>query len=240
MNSFLSHYTLLIVEDDIACNKQLMGILQSRCLEIYSAKTVTEGLKLFEEKDPDIIISSSYFNELNGAQMDDMLQKIGAQKPIIVINTLDQHEALIKAITLGVKNYLFKPINHLEVINILERIAEQLHIKDEHSKTNALLGQYKKAVDLSCIVTKTNSNGIITYANEQFIEISGYTQKELIGKSHKIVRHPDMPSSIFRDLWQTLQAKKVWQGVIKNRAKNGSAYIVSATIMPILQNEKVI
>jgi len=100
--------------------------------------------------------------------------------------------------------------------------------------TNTLLGQYKKAVDSSAIVSKTTKDGIITYVNDEFIKISQYSQEELIGQSHNIVRHSDMPNSLFEDLWKTINAKKIWKGVIKNRAKDGSSYYVASTIVPIL------
>jgi len=237
MNSFLKHFTLLIVEDDIVCNKQLMDILQDKCLHIFSAQSSRDGLKLFEDKNPDIILTSNSFSDLNGLQMSELLQKVGVEKPIVVTSTLDEHDALINAISLGVKNYLFKPINSVEVLHVLQSIAEQLYIKKQYKEANALLAQYKNAVDCSSIVTKTDKKGIIVYVNQQFIDISGYDRSELIGKSHKIVRHPDSPASTFEDLWKTIRSKKVWKGVIKNRAKDGSSYTVSVTIMPIL-NEK--
>lgn len=97
-----------------------------------------------------------------------------------------------------------------------------------------MLQEYKMAIDESSIVSKTDLKGIITYVNDAFVEISGYTQKELIGKPHSIVRHPDMPASTFQNLWHTIQNKRVWKGVIKNRKKNGEAYYVKSTIVPIV------
>ena len=97
--------------------------------------------------------------------------------------------------------------------------------------------QYKKAVDISTIVTKTNAHGVITYANDEFIKISGYSSDELIGKPHNIVSHPDTSKVIFKDLWNTIKAKKVWKGIIKNRAKDNSSYTVIATIMPIVDED---
>ncbi len=72
--------------------------------------------------------------------------------------------------------------------------------------------------------------------NNKFIEISGYSQEELIGKSHNIVRDPEMPSSIFKELWQTIKSKNVWRGVVTNLRKDGTKYTVSASIFPILDS----
>ena len=84
------------------------------------------------------------------------------------------------------------------------------------SDTSNLLAEYKRAVDLSNIVSKTNSKGVITYVNDRFCEISGYTRDELIGKPHNIIRHPDMPRSAFKDLWDSIKSKKSWNGVVTN------------------------
>ncbi len=112
-----------------------------------------------------------------------------------------------------------------------------LHVKQNILKNIKLLKEYKNAVDRSSIVSKTDKSGKITYANDGFCKISGYTQEELIGKAHNIVRHPDMPKSAFKEMWKTILAKKPWSGVVKNRTKDGGNYIVEVTINPIL-NEK--
>jgi PAS domain S-box-containing protein/diguanylate cyclase (GGDEF)-like protein len=103
-------------------------------------------------------------------------------------------------------------------------------------ETNNLSEQYKKAVDLSSIVSKTDIHGKITYVNKNFSDISGYTPKELIGKSHNIISHPQTPKETFRELWETISSKNIWRGIVKNRAKDGSTYIVSSLIMPIMDN----
>ncbi len=88
-------------------------------------------------------------------------------------------------------------------------------------------------------VTKTDVKGTITYANDSFVEISGYSREELIGKGHNIVRHPDMPKWAFADLWATIQSGHPWRGMVKNRAKNGDYYWVRATVSPIISNQKI-
>jgi aerotaxis receptor len=82
------------------------------------------------------------------------------------------------------------------------------------------------------IVSETDEKGVIIYANSDFCKIAGYTKDELIGKNHNIVRHPDMPRSAFKDLWETIKSGKVWNGVVKNSTKDGGFYWVYATIYP--------
>lgn len=96
-----------------------------------------------------------------------------------------------------------------------------------------LLHQHKRAIDVSAIVSKTDAHGNITYVNDMFCEVSGYSHNELLGENHNIVNHPGMPKEVFADLWRTIRSGNVWQGVILNRRKDGSNYYVSSTISPI-------
>ena len=78
--------------------------------------------------------------------------------------------------------------------------------------------------DDTLIVSRTDLKGQITYINKDFLDISGFTEDELIGKAHNIVRHPDMPAEAFADFWTTLKAGRPWTGYVKNRCKNGDFY----------------
>ena len=93
--------------------------------------------------------------------------------------------------------------------------------------------------DLS-IISRTDAKGKITYVNQDFIDASGFTEQELLGKPHNIVRHPDMPAEAFADLWDTLKTGTSWTGVVKNRRKNGDHYWVLANATPIWENGQVI
>lgn len=104
---------------------------------------------------------------------------------------------------------------------------------DNYSQNFLLLNEHKRAIDASSIVSKTDVKGRITYINENFCKISGFTSRELLGNNHNIVRHPSVPNEFFSDLWKTLKQGKVWRGVIKNMKKTGDTYYVDSTITPI-------
>lgn len=127
-------------------------------------------------------------------------------------------------------NYLLMGDEPVSLESILMEVLEGWN--DIH-----VLKQYWRAVDHAMLVSKTDIDGVITDANETFSHISGYEKDELIGHPHNIIRHPDMPALLFKQMWETILAKKPWQGILKNRAKNGNAYWVDATIYPILNRK---
>jgi aerotaxis receptor len=98
----------------------------------------------------------------------------------------------------------------------------------------------QEVVDGAFIVSTTDPQGIITSANDEFIRISGYSTEELIGQPHNIIRHPDVPPVIFEDLWSTIKAGKTWQGLVKNRCKNGDFYWVDTNVTPIVEGEAIV
>lgn len=96
--------------------------------------------------------------------------------------------------------------------------------------------EVKLSID-TMIVSEADSRGNIIFANGDFCKIAGYTMEELHGQPHNIVRHKDMPKAVFKDLWETLKSGKTWNGLVKNRTKNGGFYWVKATAYPS-KNEK--
>jgi PAS domain S-box-containing protein len=104
-----------------------------------------------------------------------------------------------------------------------------------------MFNQYQEAIEKSNIISKTDVDGIITFVNDEFCSISGYTKEELVGQNHNIVRHPDVKSSTFKLLWKTIKSKKTYKATVKNRAKDGSTFYVNTTVTPILdENENIV
>ncbi|MEI4551450.1 methyl-accepting chemotaxis protein [Pseudoalteromonas spongiae] len=107
-------------------------------------------------------------------------------------------------------------------------------------KNQTLTGSEVKLKSSQRIVSTTDLKGRITYANQDFIDISGYQSEELIGHGHNIVRHPAMPSLAFKDLWSTIKQGKPWMGIVDNRCKNGDNYWVDAYITAVMEGQKIV
>ena len=95
---------------------------------------------------------------------------------------------------------------------------------------------YQEAIENSNIVSKTDIDGYITFVNDEFCRISGFTSDELIGKNHNIVRHPDTPKKNFEKLWNTILNKKSYKSTVKNLTKDGKTVYLNTTITPILDD----
>ncbi|QCK14762.1 PAS domain-containing protein [Mangrovivirga cuniculi] len=124
---------------------------------------------------------------------------------------------------------------HLEELEAQKEEMELYMKKTEELKQDLQIRQ--NVLDVSTILSESDPFGTITYANDKLVQVSKYSREELIGSPHNIFRHPDMPSKVFKKLWDTIQKGDTFRGIIKNRAKDGSVYWVDAIISPELNNE---
>ncbi len=152
-----------------------------------------------------------------------------------ILNNIAIHEFLTKeSDSINATQSILNELNSIFDVNFTDTL------KSYYDALSSLLSQYKKAVDVSNIVSKTDAKGIITYVNDEFCRISGYDRDELLGNPHNMVRHSDMPQAAFENLWSTIKKGDVWKGVVQNRVKNGESYFVNATIVPIFNQDQEI
>ena len=126
-------------------------------------------------------------------------------------------------------SFIQKPALDQEYLALMSEIAafRIQKIRQEEESLSLL-----NIINSHVITSSTNKHGVITSASDAFVEISGYSREELIGKQHNILRHPDMSSKVFKDLWTNIKSGNKWQGEVKNLAKDGSYYWVDVTITP--------
>jgi len=117
---------------------------------------------------------------------------------------------------------------------------ETLQFHDGTSRKVFVVDEEVPYPDGRLIVSRTDLEGNITHCNASFVEMSGYSEAELIGAPHYILRHPDMPAAAFRDLWETVRAGRKWHGYVRNLRKDGRYYWVFATVIPNVRNGQVV
>jgi PAS domain S-box-containing protein len=228
--------TILTIDDSTFLQNQIKRFLQVRNYEVVSAHTAAEGYEKASKGEINAIILDFELPDSNGLEL---LRKMKQNPdlrhiPVIMLSTTNKPETVRDSLKNGAVDFLVKPFN---VEELTLKVDLAVLANRQHKAIlceQKLLSEYKDVVDRSTIVSKTDPKGIITYVNDKFVEISGYSQEELIGKPHNIVRHPDMPKSTFKDMWSTIQAKKPWSGKVKNRKKDGGYYWVNTVINPIV------
>jgi len=231
----LSKLSLLYVEDETSVREATAHIFQRLFNEVRTAINGIDGIEKYKKKKPDMIITDLRMKEMDGLEMISIIRKTDPEIPILVVSANDESSYFIKSIELDVNGYIMKPFR-LEELNIaLTRVVEVMELRRQLECKNKLMKDYQEITDLSGIVSKANPDGTITYVNDAFCQVTGYTREELIGKNHNIVSHPDTPITLFEEMWETiLKSKKLFQSLMKNKDKNGNVYYSQTSIMPIL------
>ncbi|RXJ99098.1 regulator [Arcobacter sp. CECT 8986] len=233
--SYLKQINLLYVEDDLSAMEEVSYFLQSKVRNLYTAKNGKQALEVFNENEIDIIITDVQMPVMTGLELANEVKKISPQTPIIITTAFNDTKYLFEAINLGISNYITKPINLKILIENLFSVSKNVILERENKEMFNTLSQYKDIVDERSIISKTNPNGIITYVNEPFLKISGYSREEIIGKPHSLVRHPDVDTTYYSEIWHVIKdEKKLWQGEFKNYSKDGYTYYLDTIVKPIL------
>jgi PAS domain S-box-containing protein len=126
------------------------------------------------------------------------------------------------------------PDKSVHALVLVDDITQEMKSQQTILAQKQLLAAERDALNKAAIVAETDLKGVITYVNDKFVDISGFSAKELLGKTHRIVNSGHHPKQFWADMWKTISAGKVWQGLVKNRRKDGSFYWVDAVIAPVL------
>lgn len=236
---------ILYVEDETLIRENTKLLLETIFSNVKTASNGIEGLKLYENELFDIVITDILMPEMNGVAMVKQIKELNPQQSIIITSACEESSYLLELINLGVAQFLLKPIQTENMVRIVHEVVKNIYnqrkvneftarLKQDLLHQTTLLEQYKEIVDISTIVIKTDLQGNIIYANDAFCISSGYSLDEILSQGHRLLRHPDMPTEFYENLWRTILNKQTWAGTIKNLKKDGKSYITDTTIKPIL------
>jgi len=216
---------LYLLDRDIESSNITLN-LENFFHNIITIDSYQDAIEIFQHHKIEFIITHS--PDINAIKFIKKIRAINSDIPLIVIASSTDIQALEELVVLNIQGYLTHPLK----LDILSNLIEKNIKKIEKLR---LLEQYQDIVDRSSIISKTNLKGIITYVNDEFCKVSGYSREELVGQNHNIVRAKDVPKSVFENLWITIRDKKeTWYGTIKNRTKYGELYYVNASVRPII------
>lgn len=229
---FCKTLTVLYVSNDL--DSEVSDYFEEIFDRLIHCTNTKEALEKFNTNKIFLLITDIELPKIDAFSLIKETKKINPELISIIYTQNDEKINFMNAITCGVNGYLLKPLDKVEFLNILSKFVEIEKIKEDKK---ILKKQYDAMVDESTIVSKTDRHGIITYVNDNFCKTSEYSREELIGKSHNIVRHPDNPKELFKDLWNTIRVKKEpWHGVFKNLSKSGKPYFIKTMIKPMFDS----
>lgn len=233
---------ILIVDDEPVNISIVAGILGDE----YDLLVCTNGLKALEivasVSKPDLILLDIMMPDMDGFAVAKVIKEnIDTQHiPIIFLTAKHDNESIVKGFTLGAVDYVSKPFqkeellvrlkNTLQIFNLRNALSNALQKSQTYIKT---IESQMILIDKNIIISSTDLDGKIIEVSNAFCKISGYTKDQLLGKTHRIIRHTDMPTSKFIKLWETITNGESWQGEIKNRKKDGSFYWVETMIYSV-------
>ncbi len=233
--------SLLYIESDEEIAKENLSLYHALFKDVFYAQDGEKALSLYHQhkKQIDLIITDIDLPKISGIEIITRIRaQDGYKLPVIFCTNRTNDNILLQCLKLGTSDFILKPVQHKTHLGILIKVLKPIYDMKLIHVMNQELEIYQKSADSQLLISKTDTKGKIIYANELFYKVSGYTQEELLGKPHNIVRHENMPQEIFQDLWETISKGEIWSGHIQNKAKDGSSYYVDAKIFPIKDNEE--
>jgi PAS domain S-box-containing protein len=235
--------SILYVEDEPEAREMVSRVLAKKIksLQLYTAENGEEGLALYREHRPDIVITDINMPVMNGIRMGSEIKALNPEALIIAVTAYSDTSYLLKAIEIGISNYVLKPIDYDKLFAVIDKCIETVTLKIRIREQNDYIRQLSRAVEENpCSIVITNNKGLIEYVNPKFISMTGYSFEEAIGQNPRVLKSSKMPPYLYEKLWKTITAGKEWRGQFLNRKKNGELYWESASISPIFNEQGAI
>lgn len=234
---------VLIVDDDEVTLMFYANAMRRFDIVVETLSDPLRTIEVMYSFNPEVVVLDLHMPECGGAELAKMIRQDDswADIPIMFLSAEDDIGRQVEVLGYGGDDFFSKPVNLERLISSIltraKRARRCVRLHDE-LKTASRENQYLiSTMDKHDIVSVTDVEGRITYTNDKFTEISGYSREEVIGKTHRILKSGVHPASFYQDMWLTISSGKVWRGTICNRNKSGRTYWVESTIVPFMDNE---
>lgn len=226
----LETLTVLYVEDEEMIKEEVSFFCKRFIPNFYVAANGLEGIELYNKVNPDVIVTDIQMPKMNGI---DMLRELKTTTPVIITTAFSDIEYFLHAIELKVNKFIIKPVDLKELLtNIQDSVVNKRLQERLFEKENLL-----KILDENVLMSVTDKDGVIVDASTIFCQLVGYSKDELVGNTHKLIKHEDTPDEFYKNMWEQISSGKVFKDEIKNRKKNKEVYWSDLTITPVLNQD---
>ena len=232
--------SILYLEDESEAREMVSSMLARKNgrLRLLIGENGEEGLRLFREHRPEIVITDISMPVMDGLQMSARIKELVPDTIIIAVTAFSDTRYLMNAIEIGINHYVLKPIDYTKLFSALDKSIHDMTVKKRLAAQTQHIRNLSRSVEESpCSILITDAGGYITYVNPKFTQITGYSMEEIIGNTPRILKSGRNPESTYEELWSTISAGREWHGEFLNRKKNGGLYWESASISPILDDQ---
>jgi len=235
--------SVLYVEDKIEVREYVVTILKDIFFKVDSFKDAQQALGAYEKfytlnnRYYDLVLTDLVMPDMDGIELCHRILKINQQQYIIPISAYSEKERLQELMSLGVDDFIQKPLKIENLLQMIEKYSKlnnkRIEKNETFQKMNCDIQSILEIIAHVSIISKADSNGYITYANNQFYELSKYSKDELTKNKHKLFEQEHMSSTAFEKIWEVLKKGNIWRGKIKNSSKEGGFFITNSSIIPL-------
>ena len=235
-------YRVLIVDDDTELADYYRALLTEVRIDVRAIADPLQCLEVLENFHPELVLMDVYMPGCTGLELAAIIRQDDkyASMPIIFLSTEEKIDRQMAALNLGGDDFITKPVlpaHLLQAVSArLKRSRHTSELNEELANAFKQSSTLRDAMERHNLVSVTDVDGVITYANDNFCQVSGYDREELVGQTHRVVNSGYHGREFFTDMWHTITQGRVWRGTLCNRAKNGTLYWVESTIVPFFDS----
>jgi diguanylate cyclase (GGDEF)-like protein/PAS domain S-box-containing protein len=226
--------SILYVENESVAREKFVDIIGKHINKLYLAKDGNEGLTLFRDYRPEIVVTNLTLPYMNGLEMVRKIKAVQEDTHIIMTVSRNDFDYLIESIDAGVSNYVLKPLVKDKLFSAVKKCADVVMLRKKVEQQDEHIMELYLAVEHGPdIVIITDPAGNIEYVNPKFTSITGYSRDEAIGKTLAILKSDEIDSESYTKFWNSVRSGNGWQGRTVNRKKDGECYWASVSIFPV-------